>query len=104
MCCKGRFTKLFAVLTLSIVALSFIFQGHREVISPERAHFVPECKYVNSHYYLGSECISSSDEQISNPMEKIFQIIFILFFISPPIIAFLLFLIWRELKERNKMK
>lgn len=40
----------------------------------------------------------------SNLLGYLFQIIFILFFISPPIMALMLFLIWKELKERNKMK
>ena len=34
----------------------------------------------------------------------VFQIIFILFFISPPLIVVLLFLIWKEMKERNRLK
>ena len=37
-------------------------------------------------------------------LPRLIQIMFILFLISPPIIAFLLFLIWRELKSRNKLK
>jgi len=40
----------------------------------------------------------------SDPMESLFRIIFILFIISPPLIVVMLYLIWRELKERNKMK
>jgi hypothetical protein len=40
----------------------------------------------------------------SNPLQYLFQIMFILFFISPPLIVILLFLIWKELKNRNKMK
>lgn len=35
---------------------------------------------------------------------RLFQILFILFIISPPLIVVLLYLIWKELKERNKMK
>lgn len=44
------------------------------------------------------------DQSVSSPMAFIFQIIFILFFISPPLIVVLLFLIWKEMKERNKLK
>jgi ATP-dependent Zn protease len=40
----------------------------------------------------------------ANPMDKVFQIIFILFIISPPLIVLMLFLIWRELKVRNRLK
>lgn len=39
-----------------------------------------------------------------NPLPHLFQIMFILFFISPPLIVILLFLIWKELKNRNRMK
>ncbi len=51
-----------------------------------------------------SEAPSRSAVFSNDLLPYLFQIMFILFFISPPIIAFLLFLIWRELKSRNKMK
>ena len=40
----------------------------------------------------------------SEPLARLFQLLFILFIISPPLIVVLLFLIWQELKQRNKMK
>jgi len=40
----------------------------------------------------------------SEPFARLFQILFFLFIISPPLIVVLLFLIWQELKSRNKMK
>lgn len=40
----------------------------------------------------------------SHLLARLFQLLFILFIISPPLIVVLLFLIWKELKERNKMK
>lgn len=40
----------------------------------------------------------------SNPMQYLFQILFILFIISPPLIVLMLILIWKELKKRNKLK
>lgn len=51
-----------------------------------------------------SEAPSRSSVLSNDLLPRLFQIMFILFFISPPIIAFLLFLIWRELKSRNKLK
>lgn len=51
-----------------------------------------------------SESPSRSTVLSENLLPYLFQIMFILFLISPPIIAFLLFLIWRELKSRNKLK
>lgn len=47
---------------------------------------------------------SRNVQTYSNLLAYLFQLMFILFFISPPIIAFLLFMIWKELRERNKMK
>lgn len=40
----------------------------------------------------------------SSLLGYLFQIVFILFFISPPIIVVLLFCIWKELKRHNDMK
>ena len=40
----------------------------------------------------------------SHLLARLFQLLFILFIISPPLIVVLLFLIWQELKQRNKMK
>ena len=40
----------------------------------------------------------------AHPMQYLFQILFFLFIISPPLIVVLLYLIWQELKERNKLK
>lgn len=47
---------------------------------------------------------SAFNDPPRDPLTFLFQILFWLFFISPPLIVLLLFLIWRELKERNKMK
>ncbi len=40
----------------------------------------------------------------SEPLARLFQVLFILFIISPPLIVVMLYLIWKELKARNKMK
>ena len=45
------------------------------------------------------------DNIISNPLRYLFQILFWLILLSPPLTVLLLFLIWRELRARNeKMK
>jgi ATP-dependent Zn protease len=46
----------------------------------------------------------SESPATSDPFEMLFRIMFILFFISPPLIVLMLFLIWCELKKRNRMK
>ncbi|HEX8289453.1 MAG TPA: hypothetical protein VF556_15835 [Pyrinomonadaceae bacterium] len=48
--------------------------------------------------------ISQFDYHSFEPVARLFQLLFILFIISPPLIVVLLFLIWKELKQRNKMK
>ena len=106
MCCKGRFIKPFAILLLAFGALSFISLGAKEAVNPRNAQFIP-CESLRNNRSIRSivglgECLPSNDNQISNPMDRIFQLIFILFFISPPLIVILLFMIWRELKARNE--
>ena len=53
---------------------------------------------------LANENIKLISTPASNPMDRIFQIIFILFFISPTLIVILLFMIWCELRKRNEHK
>ena len=36
--------------------------------------------------------------------ELVFKFVFLLFIISPPLIVVMLFLIWKELKNKNKLK
>jgi membrane protease YdiL (CAAX protease family) len=40
----------------------------------------------------------------SEPFARLFQILFFLFIISPPLMVVMLYLIWKELKTRRKMK
>ena len=48
--------------------------------------------------------LSEMNQPSSELMARLFQLMFILFFISPPIIALMLFLIWKELRKRNELK
>lgn len=66
--------RIFTALTFGIIAFAFSPIG-------------------DSYFYNASE-----------PFARLFQILFILFMISPPLIVVLLYLIWKELKSRNKMK
>ncbi len=45
-----------------------------------------------------------SFNSMANPIFYLFEVLFILFLISPPIIALMLFLIWTELRKRNQLK
>ncbi|HSK72548.1 MAG TPA: hypothetical protein VK892_12670 [Pyrinomonadaceae bacterium] len=48
--------------------------------------------------------VSPFDYHADHPPARLFQLLFILFIISPPLIVVMLYLIWQELKKRNKMK
>lgn len=60
--------------------------------------------YAFEKYSPSARLVSETTQPTSEPLARLFQILFILFIISPPIIALMLFLIWRELKAKNKMK
>ncbi len=48
--------------------------------------------------------VGNVQETNSQPLAFLIQLMFILFLISPPIIALMLFCIWKELKKRNELK
>jgi len=60
--------------------------------------------FVFEKYSPDARFVSAISQPTSEPLARLFQLMFILFIISPPIIALMLFLIWKELKARNKMK
>lgn len=91
MCCNSKYAKFVVLLLIGIFFVSFSLSGDtssHSVLQPS----TPAIYQVTDYAYN------------RDPLAYLFQIIFILFFISPPIIAVLLFLIYRELKERNKSK
>jgi len=85
----------------------FVFKTGSELLvselsETEQKGILKVVNQYNSENYKNAVTLTVSPS--SNPMDRIFQLIFILFFISPPLIVLLLFLIWREMKERNRMK
>ena len=58
----------------------------------------------NEHSPLSMMFDSRTVQIYSSPLAYLFQLMFILFIISPPLIVLMLFMIWKELKERNRMK
>jgi len=60
--------------------------------------------FVFEKYSPDVRFVSEISQPTSEPLARLFQLMFILFIISPPIIALMLFLIWKELRARNKMK
>ena len=104
--CKGKFINLFAFLVIGMFLIGFSLTGVNDAVNPRKAHFSPPCESLSDSLSLLDmrECTPSITERTSNPMHRIFQIIFILFFISPPLIVILLFMIWCELRKRNEHK
>ena len=60
--------------------------------------------FVLEKYSPDARFVSEISQPTSEPLVRLFQLMFILFIISPPIIAVMLFLIWKDLRARNKMK
>jgi hypothetical protein len=102
--CSGKFVKLFAILVIALGALSFGLAESNDPVNPRQAQFTAETRGFQSGQLMPREVWEVSDNHISNPMHRVFQIIFILFVISPPLIVVLLFLIWCELRKRNEHK
>ena len=104
--CRGKFSKLFAVLIIGLVAFNFSISGINETLNPKSAHFIPTCESLRDTRSLLDlrDCISANEGQTSEPLVYLFRILFILFIISPPLIVLMLILIWKELRDRNKLK
>jgi hypothetical protein len=103
---KDKFIKIILALWLGVMAISLISISNNCVTNPSLEKDLGVCVNTQTHQSPGARPSDISVFGItkSNLLGYLFQIMFILFFISPPIIAVMLFLIWKELKERNKMK
>jgi hypothetical protein len=103
---KGKFVKAFAFLVLGCAAISLSLTAtdnsviHRE-LEKQTWSCLPSQSRQSPSVISASFPLNGTKSEL---LARLFQVMFILFFISPPIIAFMLFLLWKELKERNKMK
>jgi hypothetical protein len=103
--CQGKLTKILLILTFGVAAFAF------SKTAMDNSHNRREAQIRQSNCFslesaptdLGIYTIPESNLP-SEPLDRVFQLIFILFFISPPLIVIMLFLIWKELKNRNKVK
>ena len=106
--CKQKFIRLLAAITFAVVAVSFSKTEinnavpHLESQKSSFSELTGETSAPLSQAMFGVAESSRTDS--SELLARLFQLMFILFIISPPIIALMLFLIWKELKERNKLK
>lgn len=91
--CNGRFIKIFAIFVIGLAVINLSLTGMNNTVGfSEIQPGIPAVYHISS---IGGA---------SDPLAYLFQILFILFIISPPLIVLLLFLIWKELRDRNKMK
>ncbi len=106
--CKQRFIRMIAVITFASAALSFSMTGmnntvpHLELQKNSLSELTGDTSAPLDQATFGVTDISQTVS--SEPSARLFQLMFILFLISPPLIAVMLFLIWKELKKRNQMK
>lgn len=103
---KEKFIKVFAILTLGIAALSLSLTGMNHAVTHSEMHTRATSCFPTHVRTLAEPTvvISEIDQPPSRLLPHLFHLLFILFIISPPLIALFLFLIWRELKARNELK
>jgi hypothetical protein len=77
MCCKGKFSKTLAVILIGFCAISFSFSGARSFVNPREAQFIPICENLTNHHsFIGVECVSSNNQQTSDPLAYFFHSLF----------------------------
>lgn len=102
---KAKFIKLFTILIIGLVAINLSMTAMDNAVIHKELHTEPMSCFPHHPPATPSEMIKNSLlVETSSPMHRVFQIIFILFVISPPLIVVLLFLIWCELRKRNEHK
>lgn len=105
--CKKSFIKVFAIFLIGSAALNLSLSKTDEHFSHNGVY---EKTYSQSENYAtippSADVIGliETTPTTSSPMAYLFQLLFILFLISPPLIVIYLCLIWKELKKRNELK
>lgn len=96
--------KVCAAMILGIVTFGFSVSSLDNALTRYEKRNNLSSSYTFEGYSPSAEFVSEVSQPTPDPLARLFQLLFILFIISPPIIALMLFLIWKELKTRNKMK
>lgn len=105
--CKKSFIKVFAIfiivgaaLNLSLLKMNDTYSQHDvfERTYSQSENYAPVPPSVELYKFI------ETTQTTSSPMAYLFQLLFILFLISPPLIVIYLCLIWKELKKRNELK
>jgi hypothetical protein len=96
--------KICAAMILSISAFGFSLASLDSALTRYEKRNSLSSGVISKKYSPDARLVSEISEPASEPMARLFQLLFILFIISPPIIAVMLFLIWKELRAKNRMK
>ena len=105
--CKQRFIRMIAIVTFASAALSFSMTGVNDTVphlESQESSLSELTRGTSAPLNQAEFGIIEISQTASQPLVYLFQLLFFLFLISPPIIALMLFLIWKELKARNEMK
>ena len=104
---KERNKKLITACLLGVFVIGFSLTSFDQMFEPlwrdANTCFINDSKAITDK---PSNTIKNilAEQNASSPIAFLFQIIFILFLISPPIIVLLLFCILKELKKRNELE
>ncbi len=111
---KDRNKRFLTVILLAVFVIGFSLPSINHFVGPFESNSTNYCfpgnltavnqKPVELIVGYETKVIRREAETNTHPLALLFQILFILFLISPPIIALLLFCIWKELKKRNELK
>ena len=98
--------KICSAMILGVFAFGFSLASLDKALTRYEIQNRSASGYAIHNHSAPSELVDIAElsQPTSEPMVRLFQLLFILFIISPPIIALMLFLIWKELRARNKMK
>ena len=96
--------KICAAMIFVIVAFSFSLSSLDNALTRYEKRNNLSSSFGFEEYSPSAGFVSEISQPTSEPLARLFQLLFILFIISPPVIALMLFLIWKELRARNKMK
>lgn len=96
--------KVCALLILGIVAFGLTLSSVDNAVASYEKQRTISCFPKHSPAMPSDIFVSQLAQPTSEPLARLFQILIILFIISPPLIVIMLFLIWKELKARNKLK
>ncbi len=96
--------KICAAMLLGIVTFGYSLASLDSALTRYEKRNNLSSGFTFEEYTPSARFVSEISQPTPEPLARLFQILFILFIISPPIIALMLFLIWKELKARNKLK